>query len=209
MISGQIPNYERPSLMKRFRDEKSFSSRLIEPEKLLCILEAGRQSSSYNNEQPWSFVITTKSSVDHAQLIRCLAAGNATWAADAPVLILSVAKVYFESDGSKNGYAFHDLAGAVSNITSKAKALGIVTHSIAGFDATLARETFEIPSGYVPVSVLVLGYPKDGQLKRIDAEQGGEQARRPLESVAFSGVWGRPLASDRKSRSPIDSCQVC
>ncbi|WP_208345115.1 nitroreductase family protein, partial [Aetokthonos hydrillicola] len=72
----------------------AFSERLVEQEKLLSVLEAGRWAASSYNEQPWSFIIATRNNqAEFELLLSCLAEGNQPWAKNAPVLMLSVAKL--------------------------------------------------------------------------------------------------------------------
>jgi len=76
-----------------------------------------RSTRSYKNEQPWSFIIVTSEDADsYNNLLACLPEGNASWVRHGPVLMLSVARLNFESDGARNKHAFRDLAQAVSNI---------------------------------------------------------------------------------------------
>jgi len=187
----------RPTLIKRHWNPKSFSDRTVEKEKLSILVETARQTESYRNEQPWSFIIATKDDPLHYHsLLSCLAQPSFNLARTAPVLVLALAKLNFDSDGTRNKYAFHDLAQAVSNIVLRAGALGLQAHQIAGFDAAAARRQFQIPEGHDPVAVIALGYPFEGHSPSRDLlrEAGVGGPLRSVESIAFAGRWGEPAA---------------
>ena len=106
-----------PSLIKKLWGPESFSNRTVKPEKLHMLMEAARGAPSYKNEQPWNFIIVTSEDAEsYNNLLRCLVEGNAFRTRHAPVLMLSVARLNFESGGARNKYAFFDLAQAVSNV---------------------------------------------------------------------------------------------
>lgn len=186
-----------PSLIKKGWNPKSFSNRTVEPEKLHILMEAARNTPSYKNEQPWNFIIVTTEDADcYSGLLECLSETNVSWARRAPVLMLSVARLNFESDGARNKHAFHDLARAVANIALRAKFLGLQVRRIAGFNAAMARRRFQIPEGHYPVGVIVLGYPLYPSSARGDDLQGDGAAGplRSIESIAFAGRWGQPVS---------------
>ena len=186
---------QRPNLIKKRSNAKSFSNQSVEPESLHLVIEAARRTPSYMNEQPWNFIIITNGDADNYQnLLECLAETNITLARHAPVLMLAVARLNFENDGGRNNYAFRDLAQAVSNLASRAGVLGLQTHQMAGFDAAMARSRFQIPDGHDPVAVIALGYPMGGPSWQPDQQQREEPSdlRRSIESMAFAGKWGQP-----------------
>ena len=78
-----------------------FSERPVEVEKLQQLFEAARWAPSSYNEQPWSFLLATKteSPEDYQRLLSCLTEHNRHWAQFAPALVLSVAKRHFEPGG--------------------------------------------------------------------------------------------------------------
>src|SRR3984885_3788066 len=102
------------------RSTLAFSPRMLEPETLAGLMEAARWAPSSMNEQPWRFIVATKANKsDFARLVGCLIEFNVQWAQKAPVLLLSVAKLTFES-GEINRHAFHDVGQAIANLTFQA-----------------------------------------------------------------------------------------
>lgn len=178
----------------------AFADRLVEPEKLCSILEAARWAASSFNEQPWSFIIATKDNqVEFDRLLSCLAAGNQEWAQNAPVLMLSVAKLYFERNGVENRHAFHDVGAASANLAIQATALGLFIHQMAGFDVPKAREVYHIPEGYEPVAAIALGYLGEPKTlsERLLQRELAPRDRKPLKEFVFSSQWNEssPIVS--------------
>jgi nitroreductase len=205
MITQSIGSSPHPSLIKVRWTAVSFANRTVDASKLLKLLEAARWTSSYGNEQPWSFVVASKEdSLAHERLLSCLVESNVAKARRAPVLILSVVKLNFEAGGARNPYAFHDAGKAIANLTRRAGAVGLLVDQISGFDAVRARELFDIPSGYTPVSVLAIGYPDLDTAGADPALRGLSQSRRPLQSLIFTERWGQP--SQLLMETSLDPC---
>ncbi|HWO01040.1 MAG TPA: nitroreductase family protein, partial [Blastocatellia bacterium] len=119
-------------------EPEMFSARMVEPEKLRCLLESANQTPSHLNQQPWHFIIATKDdSEEYERLVSCLSEVNVEWARRAPILMLSVVRLNNGSNGGRNRYAFRDAGHAVSNLVLKAKAMGLAAQQMAGFDAAM------------------------------------------------------------------------
>jgi hypothetical protein len=65
-------------------------------------------------------VATKDHETEWNRLVACLVEGNRTWAARAPVLVLSVASMSFEMTGKPNRHAFHDTGLATENLILQA-----------------------------------------------------------------------------------------
>ncbi|MDX2100615.1 MAG: nitroreductase family protein [Leptolyngbyaceae cyanobacterium bins.59] len=175
----------------------AFSSQPVEAEKIYSVLEAARWAASSYNEQPWTFIVTTQGNQEaYDRLLSCLAESNQTWAKQAPILILSVAKLFFQHNGVENRHAFHDVGQATAHLILQATALGLFAHQMAGFDGNKAREQFAIPDRYEPVAVMALGYP--GNLEDLPENLHDRElkprSRKPVSEVAIGGSWGTALS---------------
>jgi nitroreductase len=189
-------------LEKRF-SPYTFSSRAVEPEELRKLFEAARSAPSSYNEQPWRFVVATRQDREaFARLLETLAGRNRAWAQQAPVLVLSVAKLDFAHNGQPNRHAWYDVGQAVAYLTLQATALGLYVHQMAGFEARKARQLLSIPQGYEPVVMMAVGYLRDPEPVAEPPRQHDRprRARKPLDSLVFEGIWGEPwsLAGDRE-----------
>src|ERR1700728_115980 len=142
------------------RSALAFAATPVEPEALASLMEAARWAPSSMNEQPWSFIVARKpNKSDFERLLACLVEFNVQWAQHAPVLLLSVARLTFESTGELNRHALHDVGLATAALTVQATVSGLVVHQMAGFDVGKARREFVIPQDHEPVAVAAIGYP--------------------------------------------------
>jgi len=182
-------------LIRRRWSPRAFADRPVDPEKLRSLLEAARWAPSSFNEQPWAYLVATREEPEaFGRLLTALREGNRAWAARAPVLMLSVAKLDFDHNRQPNRHAFHDVGLATANLVTQATAMGLVAHQMAGFDAAKARELFAIPDGWEPVAAIALGYPGEASLlpAPLRDRELAPRTRKPLEEFVFSGRWGHP-----------------
>jgi len=180
-------------LFARRWSPRAFDERPVETQLLRSLFEAARWAPSSNNEQPWRFIVASKEhQTDWNRLFECLAEGNRRWAFRAPVLVLSVASMYFEDDGKPNRHALHDTGLATENLVLQATASGLVAHQMAGFDLEKARADLLIPSGYEPVAMIAVGYPGDPAVltERLRERELRPRTRRPIAEWTFRGQWG-------------------
>jgi nitroreductase len=176
-------------LLARRWSPRAFSPRSVEPAKLAQLFEAARWAPSSYNAQPWAFIMATREDAEgYNRLLSTLVDVNRQWAAQAPVLILAVAKLDFDHAARPNRHAFYDLGQAVADLTVQATALDLHIHQMGGFDAGAARGLFAIPKGYEPVAVLALGYQDE------PLSDPAARTRKPLADFVFSGSWGRAAA---------------
>src|ERR1700689_2800733 len=116
------------------------------------------------------------------------------------VLLLSVAKLTFESTGELNRHAFHDVGLATAALTVQATASGLVVHQMAGFDVEKARCEFSIPPDHEPVAVAAIGYPGSVESlpHKLQQKELAPRQRKPLADFVYERGWGRPAAFKRR-----------
>ncbi|MCS6828688.1 MAG: nitroreductase family protein [Caldilinea sp.] len=190
-------------LIRRRWSPRAFADRPVEPEKLLSLLEAARWAPSSGNGQPWHFLLGVRGTAAHAALVDVLKESNASWAAQAPVLMLTVAKMTTAS-GRPNAHAFYDVGLAVMNLTLQATALDLYVHQMAGFYPDRARQRFAIPEGFEPVTAIAIGYLGDPEMldEKNRERELGPRSRRPLSEFVFEGSWGEPAQIVLKAQTP-------
>lgn len=189
---AQADNPIHPLIEKRW-SPRAFSNKRIDSDTMRSILEAARWAPSSYNEQPWSFIVATKDDpAEYERLLSCLVPGNQEWAQQAPILMLSVARMSFERNANPNRHAFHDVGLAVANLILQAMSMDIYAHPMGGFDRDKARETYSIPEGYEPVAGIALGYAGDPQTlpDHYRETELAPRERKPLDSFVYSGRWG-------------------
>ena len=182
-------------LLERRFSPYAFSPRPVEPGKLRQLFEAARSAPSSYNEQPWRFVVARREdSEGFGRLLETLVDRNRQWAQNAPVLVLSVAKIDFTHNGRPNRHAWYDVGQAVAYLTLQATEMGLYVHQMAGFDPAKSRQLLSLPEGYEPAAMMALGYlddagPAAGAPRQLDSTR---RPRKPLDTLLFAGTWGKP-----------------
>lgn len=175
---------------------RAFAATPLADEELGALLEAVRWAPSAFNEQPWRLIVARRGEGDGWQhLFDTLSDGNQVWCARVPVLILSVAVLLRRRDGQPNRTAQHDLGLATAQLMLQARALGLATHAMAGFDRERARAIFAIPEGCEPVAVIAVGRQDRPEIlpEPVRARELAPRERLELDAIAFGGAWGTPL----------------
>lgn len=191
-IGPAIPGI--PELILRRWSPRGFDpDRQVSGEDLKKIFIAAGWAASSFNEQPWRFLVGRRGDETYKRIFDSLVEFNQLWAGNAPVLILSAAKKTFSHNSSPNDYGIHDTGAATANLALAATALGMHTHSMAGFNRQAAREAFAIPEDYDIGAVTALGYQGDPS-RLPESYQKMEESprqRKPVEQFVFS-EWGQP-----------------
>jgi len=176
-------------LITRRVSARGFAERPVAAAALQSVLEAARWAASSFNAQPWRFLVVRREETARFEnVLSVLAPPNRAWAASAPVLIVTVARMNYPHNEKPNRHAWHDVGLATGNLMTQAAALGLVTGPMGGFDSQAARERLHIPEGWEPVAVIALGYPADDGTHPAKARE-----RKPLAEIAFGGDWGAPI----------------
>ncbi len=181
-----------PLLQERW-SPRAFSNELVEETTLQSLFEAARWASSCFNEQPWSFLVATKKNgEEHVKMLSCLVEANQSWAKQAPVLMLTIAKLIFDHNGKSNRHAYHDVGLAVGNLVVQATALGLGVHQMAGILPDMIKSSYDIPENYEPVTGLAIGYFGDPQSlpDELREREVAKRTRLPLSDFVFSSRWG-------------------
>jgi len=176
------------------RSPRAFDrDRTVSAESLSNLLEAARWAPSANNIQPWRFIVGQKGDATHQKIASALMDGNRLWAEHAPLLILNVTQEVGER--GKQGYAWHDLGLATTQMILQASAMELYAHVMAGFSKDEARSIFDIPAEYMPLTVIAIGYLGDASNlpKNLQERENAPRLRKPLEEIAFQNTWGESL----------------
>ncbi len=170
---------------------RAFAERPVAAADLQSVLEAARWAASSYNAQPWRFLVVRREDAARFEtVLSVLVPMNRAWAASAPVLIVTVARMNYPHNEKPNRHAWHDVGLATGNLMTQAAALGMVTGPMGGFDSQAARERLHIPEGWDPVAVIALGYPADA-----GAQPAKPRERKPLEEIVYGADWGEPITA--------------
>lgn len=168
-----------------------FSDELIEESLLLRLFEAAKWAPSAYNQQPWRFILGRKGDETYNLIYNALAIGNKEWAITAPVLFSTIAEEINPERQELNKYAWHDTGLAYSNLVYQAISENLQIHPMAGFSKDKIIKDFNIPTGYMPVTVSALGYMGDcsGMPEHIIQRNNQNRSRKSLNEILFSSKW--------------------
>lgn len=178
---------------------RAFKDDAVSREQIVAMVEAAHWAPSCFNDQPWRFLVWDKNHDADAwqQAFDCLDDGNREWVIDAPVLLLVCSDTEFSKrPGRTNRWGQHDAGMASQNLHLQAVALGLMTHPMAGYDKTRAREIYAIPERYDLLAMIAVGHPVDSADDLDEKRRERElepRAREPLGSRFFDGRWNNPI----------------
>ena len=172
---------------------RAFADNDVSNDDLKKIFEAARWAASSYNEQPWRFFLGKRGDATYQKIFDVLVEFIQGWAKSAPVLILSVASKKFAANGNPNQYAIHDTGAATAYLSLQAAALGLHTHSMAGFDHSRARKSFDVSAEYDIGAVTALGYLGDPTTlhDQLRAQELSPRQRKPLSEIVLAD-WDKP-----------------
>jgi nitroreductase len=186
------PEYPIHELIARRWSPYAFSDRPVSQQDLRSLFEAASWAPSSYNEQPWRYIIASKTNpAEFERLLGCLVEGNQLWAQAAPVIGLGCTSLFFELNGKPNAAAIHDLGLASATLTFEATARGIYVHQMIGILPDKARQTYGIPDGYQPLTGLAIGYLGDiNQLPaNLKPRDEAKRTRKSRSEIVFGGQW--------------------
>lgn len=193
MNKPAVTEFTIDNLLKKRWSPRSFKPTSLTEDEIGSIMEAARWAASASNVQPWRFIVATRDQTEHfAKLLEPLADGNSMWAKNAGALVLAIAQNK-NAEGKPQAYAEHDLGQSNVMITLQVESLGLRAHQMAGFDKDKARELFDIPEGFTPMTYIAIGH-QDEPEKLVDFLEEREKAprtRKPLNEIVFRGKFGQ------------------
>jgi nitroreductase len=186
-----VPGVE--DLFLRRWSPRAFADKVVSDDDLKKIFEAARWAASSYNEQPWRFFLGRRGDATYQKIFDVLVEFNQSWAKSAPILILSVASKKFAQNGNPNQYSLHDTGAATGYLSLQATALGLHTHSMAGFDHSKARKTFNVSADYDIGAVTAMGYLGDPATlhDQLRTNELAPRQRKPLSEFVLTD-WDEP-----------------
>ena len=165
-MSEELKNTGLNPAIENRKSPKSFSSQEIPDHIIGLLFEAARRAPSARNEQPWTYYFAKKSEKKgFEELCTFLNPGNQEWAIHAPLLIVSVARKYYEDQNRPNRNAFHDLGAANVSLAIQAAEMGLQVRQMGGFDKTGVSGYLNLdPERSEPVTMIAVGFPENAGL---------------------------------------------
>ena len=124
-------------LIRRRWSPRAFdAARPVPRAELMRLFEAARWAPSSFNEQPWRFIVAERdgAAATWRALMDTLTPRNQSWAAAAPVLVLTAVKATFDQNGDVNQMGWYDAGQAVAFLSLQATAQGLSLRQMEGFD---------------------------------------------------------------------------
>ncbi len=150
-------------LIAKRQSERKYSTRKVEPEKIMQCIEAAHAAPSACNAQPWKFIVVDD--VDLKNQIGEAAAGMGMnkFVPEAPVIVAVVLEKpnAISKIGSvlKNkDYTLMDIGIAVTHFCLQATDLGLGTCIVGWFNEKKVRKLLHVPSGKRIPLLISVGY---------------------------------------------------
>lgn len=166
------------------------SSRPVSKEQMHLLAEAAKMAPSSYNDQPWGFIFCDRTTSEgaFAKVMKGLVEFNQGWAKNAPLLIVIAANTQSRQTKKDNPWGIYDTGAAATCMALQAAYMGLMAHQMGGFDPEIIRKEFSIPSHYVPVAIMAVGYETLDE-----AAKSPSKERLPLSENFFLSAWGKGL----------------
>lgn len=177
---------------KRASLKTRLSTRDVEQDKIVKILEAARLAPSSRNMQPWRFIVVRGKEAVENLVSRAFIEVNVI-VREAPVVIVVCANPSddFVIDGKE--YYLFDVALAVENMLLAATDLGLVSHPMAGVNEDELKRVLGIPPEVRFVISTPLAYPAGGSYEEAAQERLKQRTRKDLKELVYANTWGMPI----------------
>jgi nitroreductase len=168
-------------LIRSRRSIRKYSSRPVEKEKVINMVEAARLAPSASNGQPWRFfAVSSREKLD--KIINSTGVIN-KWTRSAPLIMVACStggSVSHLLGQTLKGirYDLLDLGIAVEHVALAATEMGLSTCWIGWFDEKKIKKILDIPRRFKVISLLTVGYVADGFIPR-------EKDRLPIDKILF------------------------
>lgn len=156
---------------------RKFSSKKVEKNILLQIIEAARIAPSAANYQPWFFYVISEDKQMLENIYKCY---HREWFKQAPAVIVCCAnkdEAWKRSSDNKN-HSDIDLAIAIDHLTLQATYLGLGTCWICNFNLNMVRQLLNLTKNFEPIALIPVGYCEvEADLNRF------EKNRKKMEQI--------------------------
>lgn len=182
------PGYPiQPSLLNRW-SPRAMSGEALTNDEIMPLFEAARWAPSSYNAQPWRFVYAQRDTAAWKTFFDLLVPFNQSWAKNAFVLVVVVAKTTFDYNGKPSVTHAFDTGAAWENLALEASARGLVAHGMEGFDYAAAKTKLNVPDDHVVLAMIAIGKPGKKEYLPVDLQEREESSdRRPLSEIVMEG----------------------
>lgn len=189
-INGRKIEYEVNKIFPSRWSPRAMSGEKITLDQMMSLFEAARWAPSSYNNQPWIFVYAFRETEHWKKLFDLLVDFNKMWVKNAAALILVVSKKTFYHNNQPSPSHSFDTGAATQNLALQGSLMGLVVHTIGGFDYEKARKEFGISEDYQIEAMVAVGKPgKKEDLPLELQERETPSGRKKVSEFAFEGKF--------------------
>lgn len=155
------------------RTTRKYTKTTIPQEKIDKILEAGRQSPSAVNRQPWHFILVTDQKTKDKL-------GNGVFNRHIRKSAFTIIGTYTTDDRVSKRWGLVDTTIALQTMAIAAHLQGIASCWIGDYNEDNLRETLNIPETASIAAIISFGDP---------AHKPGPRKKKPLNQILHTNTW--------------------
>ncbi|MBE6043594.1 nitroreductase family protein [Clostridium thermopalmarium] len=159
-------------LVRKRHSVRKYSTRKVEEEKLLKILEAGRLAPTAVNFQPQRLIVVQKEE-GMEKLKKCNAS---TYGAPLVIIVCGDHNVVWKRRQDNKDFLDIDVSIVTDHMMLEAADLGLASVWIGSFDPDMIKREFNLPDNVEAINILAIGYETDDNTKV-------DKNRKPLEEI--------------------------
>lgn len=144
-------------LINKRHSTRSYTGELVDDERLIKILEAGRLSPSARNTQPWKLYASVKKDILDSINTSFEALGRNLFFKNAGCVIAITEEPLPEGLTMSRRYAEYDIGMCIMQICLEAESLGVGTCILGTFDEAAVKTALDIPADRSVAMVICLG----------------------------------------------------
>ena len=146
-------------LFLKRKSVRSYSSKEIEKEIIIELLNTTRLAPSAVNYQPWRFFVCSSEEIKQ----RIVESYPRKWFQTAPLYIVACVdkSQSWKRAADNKDHGNIDVAIAITHLTLKATELGLGTWWVCNFDANVLADALNLDQVLEPVAIIPIGYPTD------------------------------------------------
>lgn len=146
-------------LFLKRKSVRSYSSKEINKETIIELLNATRLAPSAVNYQPWRFFVCSSEEIKQ----RIVESYPRKWFETAPLYIVACSdkSQSWKRAADNKDHGNIDVAIAVTHLTLKATDLGLGTCWVCNFDASVLKDALNLDKALEPVAIIPIGYPTE------------------------------------------------
>jgi nitroreductase len=183
------PDHDVDPLFVNRWSARAMTGDTLAPEEFLPLFEAARWAPSAYNNQHWRFLYATRDDEEWETFFDLLNEANQTWASEAGVLVVILAKTTFDHNGESAPTHSFDTGAAWQNLALEATRRDLVAHPMAGFDWGRVHGALDVPEDEFDVEAMVaIGERGDPESLPEDLqEREFPKGRKSLDEITFNG----------------------